>query len=77
MSSMGSRVRSVRVAIGFTQTELAHALKVTQGTVSDWETDKTAPNRGMLRLVADLVRDSERVFRWLESGRDPPALTPR
>jgi DNA-binding transcriptional regulator YiaG len=73
----GHRIKAVRSALSFNQTEFARKLKVTQGTISDWETEKTYPGRGMLRLIADLCFEPDRVFHWLESGRDPLLLRPR
>lgn len=59
------------------QTDLARILRVTQGTISDWETGKTYPGRGMLRLYADLFHDADQVFKWIETGTANPGLRPR
>ena len=58
-------------------------MRVTQGTVSDWETRKTdhqllqGVSRGTLLLIVILFLDSVVVFAWLETGKSKPALRPR
>jgi DNA-binding transcriptional regulator YiaG len=74
---VGNRIRLMREALQLNQTEYARVLKVTQGTVSDWENEKTFSGRGMLRLMADLFQNPNEVFKWLESGRDFPGLRPK
>ena len=79
----GPRVAECRHVLRLSQTEFARKLRVTQGTVSDWETRKTdhqllqGVSRGTLRLIADLFLDSAPVFAWLETGKSKPALRPR
>lgn len=73
-SDYGFRVKLCRQTLELNQTEFARKLRITQGTVSDWETEKTFPGRGMLRLIADLFSHSDKVFHWLETGRDPISL---
>lgn len=41
MSTMGSRIKTLREAKGLTQEELAHELGVTRAAVSLWELDQT------------------------------------
>lgn len=77
MPTSGYRIRALRTVLKLNQTEFARRLGVTQGTVSDWETAKTDPGRGMLRLMADLCQESEQVFSWLETGRPAVGLKPR
>jgi len=74
----GSRVKIVREQLGFqNQTEFARALRVTQGTVSDWERETTNPGRAGLLLVAQLCAESDKVWHWLETGRDSPGIRPK
>lgn len=75
MHGYGARIRLVRETLGFeNQTEFGRALRITQGTVSDWETEKTNPGRAGLLLVANLCDASDKVWRWLETGRDNPGV---
>ena len=72
---VGERVRRLRKAVGLSQTPFAVALGTQQGTVSNWETEATLVDRGWLRLMSDLVGNSEEVFAWLvEGGRTPKFL---
>lgn len=67
----------VREQLGFSnQTEFARALRITQGTVSDWETEKTHP-RHALWAVAHLCDVPDKVYHWLETGRDNPGIRKR
>lgn len=59
-----------------TQGGLVGVVDATQPTISDWETGKTSPARGSLRLLADRFKDERRVFRWLEHGGPAPELIP-
>lgn len=54
--SHGKVLRQAREGAGLTQTQAAAAIGVKQGTISDWETDKTEPN------WTDL-ESAERVYR--------------
>ncbi len=45
-------IRELREAKGWTQMELAVALKVTPSTVYKWETGRTEPRVGQLRALA-------------------------
>lgn len=71
---VANRVRQLREALRLSQTAFAARVDSTQPTVSDWERAKTTPDRGQLRLIADLVKDDRRVFRWLEQGGVTPDL---
>jgi len=43
LRTLGERIRAIRKAWGWTQHELAKRLHVPQGSVSQWECDKTKP----------------------------------
>lgn len=51
-------IRTVRERRGITQTELAAALKVTQGAVSQWEAGKVSPSVATLIAIANLFKCS-------------------
>ena len=48
-------VRSIRVAQGLTQAELARALGVKRTTVTMWEIGASAPRPAMLLRLADVL----------------------
>lgn len=49
-------IRTLRIKQGMTQGELADALGVTQGIVSQWETGRAFPNSRKIMTVAALLR---------------------
>lgn len=52
---MGNRIREARKNAKLTQAELARQVGVTQGTVTQWETGRTAPKlHTMLTLARTL-----------------------
>lgn len=53
----GEAFRFMRKAIGMRATELAELLDLAPETISRWETEKRAVDRGALALMANLVRD--------------------
>ncbi|MEM8987576.1 MAG: helix-turn-helix domain-containing protein [Pseudomonadota bacterium] len=64
--SIGARIRQARKNIGFSQTDLADRLKVSQPTVANWESGAHDPRRIMQTKIADTLgvkRD------WLASGQ--------
>lgn len=73
----GSRIRDVREALHLSQTEFGNTLGVRQGTVSDWENEKTEPELGVALLIANLCADAERVAHWIDTGEKRPALNRR
>ncbi len=64
---MSERVRKARIDAGFTQTELAQRLGVTQSTVNRWESGRHDPSRDMVVRIAEAVGISTS---WLEVGSD-------
>ena len=50
--SIGNKVRRYREAKGFSQEDLALRLDVTQGTISNIESDKSIPNSILLNNIA-------------------------
>ena len=53
--TFGLRLREARRAAGFTQTELAALVQVTQTTISCWELGETEPNIVKIRRLARVL----------------------
>ena len=51
----GQRLKEIRKAKRITQTQLATALNVANGTVAMWETGKREPDLKTIRRVADVL----------------------
>lgn len=54
--TMGERIKQLRKEKGMTQTDLAHALNVTKGTVSTWERNSRTPSFETLDAMCDLFQ---------------------
>ncbi|MEY4666072.1 helix-turn-helix domain-containing protein [Weissella cibaria] len=50
---IGRNLKKLRLSRKETSTELAKVIGVSQSTISDWETGKTAPRSGPLQKLAD------------------------
>ena len=77
-STLGQRIRAIRVAWGWTQTTLAKALGSRQNVVSEWEKDISKPSGATLTALAKLV---DLPVKALETGRgfripEPPDAKP-
>jgi transcriptional regulator with XRE-family HTH domain len=70
--TLGDRLRRAREACGYTQTELADLIGISQRSVSSYEADDTVPNLMTLRLWALFSQVSEP---WLAFG-DATATAP-
>ena len=73
---MKERIKRARRERGWSQTELARRMLVTQPSVAEWESGRKAPSmKNLLRLTKLL----EVGFEWLSTGRGevrpPPALS--
>lgn len=69
------RVRTLRMANGYTQADLAEALGITQRAVGAWETGRSKPKIDRLIDLAEALHVSPH---WLLDGTEPgdtPALT--
>jgi transcriptional regulator with XRE-family HTH domain len=55
----GREVRELRRRLGLSQTELSNRLGVTQGTVSNWETGRTAPTPTYEGPLQELARAAQ------------------
>ncbi len=54
--TMGERIKQLRKEKGMTQTDLAHTLNVTKGTVSTWERNSRTPSFETLDAMCDLFQ---------------------
>lgn len=53
--TFGLRLREARLAAGFTQTDLAGLVEVSQTTISSWELGDTEPNIVKIRRLARVL----------------------
>jgi DNA-binding transcriptional regulator YiaG len=51
-----TRIRQLRMHLGFSQAKLADTIQVRQATISEWECGMYAPRR-MMRLVLTILAD--------------------
>lgn len=51
---MQSRIRQLRIERGYSQQQLAEAIKSSQQSITDWETGKKIPRTDALAAIADL-----------------------
>ena len=67
---MVNKLKILRITKGLSQQNLAKALGVTQGAVSQWETGIKQPNEKMvLRLATVLECDSEEISAYYSSEK--------
>ena len=74
-STMGERIKAIRVSWRWSQEEMAEALRVDQASISFWERDKIKPSGSAIVALASLFRTSTDA---LEGGLgfkipDPPS----
>lgn len=75
--SIGYKVRKHREIKGWSQDELAQRLEVTQGTISNIESDKCVPSSLLLHKIAkeldvDLISLFERSYTHVEKNEGDP-----
>jgi transcriptional regulator with XRE-family HTH domain len=76
---VGARIKRDRIAKGWTQLDLANALRDRGGPsyssrVSLWETTKSLPSEDHRLLLADVLdQPAERYFALFQPDDDPPA----
>jgi transcriptional regulator with XRE-family HTH domain len=63
---MGERIKAVRTAWGWSQEEMASALRVDQASISFWERDRIVPSGSAMVALAGLIRTSPEA---LETGK--------
>ncbi len=52
----GDAIRGLRLRLGLTQEEFAHAIAVTVSTVNRWENAHAAPSKLAWKVIRDLAR---------------------
>ena len=78
MTTLGHRIRTVRMALGLSQQQLAQHLGAGRpATVSNWERNRAVPDRGTLKLLADLTSNALSIFLWLQFDGPEPEIAPR
>lgn len=65
LSTVGGRLRVMRLAKGLTQETVAKRLKTSQPAISQWEKDKWVPAGLMRARLADVLGTTEA---WLFDG---------
>ncbi len=63
--SIGGRIKQARLEQGLSQVELAHAAKVSQPTVANWENDSHVPRQAALDKLSGILRTSPN---WIRVG---------
>ncbi|MBP1627344.1 MAG: family transcriptional regulator [Holophagaceae bacterium] len=77
-STLGERIRSIRLAWGWTQKTLAQTLGSAQSLVSEWEKDIGKPSGAPLTALAKLFRVSQTALETGEGFKipEPPDARP-
>lgn len=65
---LGTRIHELRIALGWSQVELAKRLNVAKQTVSNWENDNIQPSIDMLVNLAKLFHVSTDYLLGLENA---------
>lgn len=55
---LGQRINELRIALGWSQVQLAEKLNISKQTVSNWENDNIQPSIEMLVRIAKLFHAS-------------------
>lgn len=71
-SDVGARIRELRLHLKLSQAKFASLIGVSDQTVSDWESERSAPPRSRLRGIAERVNGSLSMFE--EGGPRPKAV---
>jgi len=72
-SSLGARIKAVRLNWRWSQKDMAHALRVDQATISFWERDKVTPSGSGIVALASLFRTSTQAMEEGVGFRIPDA----
>jgi transcriptional regulator with XRE-family HTH domain len=54
--TLGDRIKRARVALGFSQEDLADAVKISRQAVAQWESGKCEPDPWHLKVIAGVLR---------------------
>lgn len=88
MSSIGTRIRTMRLSRGWSQAELAKKVGASRSSVTMWETDERRPSLDMFDALADAFnvpiyaimddenkqREDEEIWMLRESMRRNPGM---
>ncbi len=55
MSTLGDKIRELRINKGYTQTQLAKAVGVSKGVISFWENNINEPKASYLKTLAQCL----------------------
>lgn len=74
-STLGERIKTIRLAWRWSQEEMANALHVDQASISFWERDRIIPSGSALVALASLFRISAKSLEQGHAFRipDPPS----
>lgn len=72
-TTMGARIRAVRRKWGWSQEDVARAVRVDQASISFWERDKVRPSGSALVALASLFRTSVETLEAGEGFKVPDA----
>lgn len=56
LTSLGHKIKTSRVAAGYSQKELAKALNISDKSISAYEVNRAQPSLSMIRKIADKVK---------------------
>ncbi|HEX7018081.1 MAG TPA: helix-turn-helix transcriptional regulator [Patescibacteria group bacterium] len=62
LTSLGHKIKSSRVAAGYSQKELAKALKISDKSISAYEVNRAQPSLSTLRKIAKVVNQPLSLF---------------
>ncbi|MDP6166902.1 MAG: helix-turn-helix transcriptional regulator [Gammaproteobacteria bacterium] len=67
---LGTRIQNSRLALGFTEAQLARRIGVKKTTLINWESGKTAPRANRLAEMAGILNVP---LMWLIAGAESPS----
>ncbi|NLO85048.1 MAG: helix-turn-helix domain-containing protein [Clostridiales bacterium] len=70
-ASIGQRLRQARLALGYTQEQLAEQIHVSRQTISNWENDRSMPDYSVLKPLAEVLGLDVATF--FQEPAKPPA----
>lgn len=66
---LGQRINELRIALGWSQVQLAEKLSISKQTVSNWENDNIQPSIEMLVRIAKLFHVSTDYLLGLDNAQ--------
>ncbi len=52
MENLGTKIKTLRIAAGYTQPQLAEKVGVSKGVISFWENDVNEPKASYIKILA-------------------------